>query len=123
MICPQHKAIVAFLATRSIATRRSTEAYFVSLANATIAELARVAAGCPADEVCSHVLVHDGGDTLLEAFGRDRGENVVWLSRRLPRGVLRQFLEASSPSPQAAHIRASVRVVRHPGRMQVVSSR
>lgn len=123
LIGPRHKAIIAFLATRSIATRHSTGAYFLSLESGTIAELARVAAGCPADEMCSHVLVHDGGHTLLEAFGRDRGENVVWLSPRLPRTVLRQFLEALSPSPQATPVSASVRVVRHPGRIHVLSSR
>jgi hypothetical protein len=121
LIGPRHKALVAFLASCSIATRQSTNACFVSLADGTITELARVVTGCAANEVCSHLLVHDGDLTLLEAFGRDRGEDVVWLSRRLPRARLRQFLQVLSPSPPATEIRAPVRVMRQPWRMHALS--
>jgi hypothetical protein len=102
LIGPRHRTLLPFLAKRSVATRRSTDEYFISLADGAVTELARVAACCAAHEVCSHLFVQDGERTLLEAFGRDRGEDVVWLSRRMPRASIRRFLEVVSGTPSAA---------------------
>jgi hypothetical protein len=99
LIGPRHKALLPFLATRSIATRRSSGEYFIPLDNGAVAELGRIAAGCAPNEVCSHVLVQNGDDILLEAFGRDRGEDVVWLSSRVSRATLRRFLQVISRAP------------------------
>ena len=98
LIGPHHPAVLAFLAKRSIARRRSTGEYFVSLEDGSTAELARVAARCAPGDVCVHLFVQDGEHTLLEAFGRDRGEDMVWVSRRLSRKSLRTFLEVASTS-------------------------
>lgn len=96
LIGPHHPAVLAFLAKRSIARRRSTGEYFVSLEDGSTTELARVAARCAPSDVCTHLFVQEGEHTLLEAFGRDRGEDIVWVSRRLSRKSLRTFLEAAS---------------------------
>ena len=120
LIGPCHRTLVPFVATRSLATRRSTAEYFIPLDNGAVAELARLAACCAAQEVCSHLFVQDGEHTLLEAFGRDRGEDVVWLSRRLRRARIRRFLEVVSGAPPAAervprpsaHRRPTVALVR-----------
>jgi hypothetical protein len=101
LIGPCHKMLVPFVATRSVATRRSTGEYFIPLDDGAVAELARLAACCAAHEVCSHLFVQDGEHTLLEAFGRDRHEDVVWLSRRLRRARIRRFLEVVSGAPPA----------------------
>ena len=98
LIGPRHPALLAFLAERSIARRRSTGEYFVSLEDGSAAEFARLAARCAPDDVCVHLLVQDGEHTLLEAFGRDRGEDVVWVSRRLPRNNFRRLLEVAATS-------------------------
>jgi hypothetical protein len=106
LIGPRHRTLLPFLATRSVATRRSTGEYFIPLDDGAVAELARVAACCAPHEVCSHLFVQDGEHTLLEAFGRDRGEDVVWLSRRLPRVRIRRFLEVvSGTAPVAERVR------------------
>lgn len=99
LIGPRHLALLPFLATRSIATRQSNGEYFLSLENGSVGELARLAAGSAPDQVCAHVFVQNGEHTLLEAFGRDRGEDVVWLSRRLPSASLRRFLEVVFGAP------------------------
>ena len=99
LIGPRHKALLPFLATHSIATRQSNGEYFLSLENGSVAELARLAVGCAPQEVCAHLFVQDAEHILLEAFGRDRGEDVVWLSRRLPSASLRRFLEVVSGAP------------------------
>jgi hypothetical protein len=114
LIGPRHKALLPFLATRSLATRRSTGEYFLSLEDGSVAELARLAASCAPDELCAHLFVQEGDHTLLEAFGRDRGEDVVWLSQRLPRAGLRRFLEVASGALPTPAERAPRRVVRHP---------
>ena len=107
LIGPSHKAMLPFLAARSHATRRSTGEYFLSLADGSVAELARLAASCAPDEVCAHLFVQEGDHILLEAFGRDRGEDVVWLSRRLPRAGLRRFLEVASGAPPTGRPRTA----------------
>jgi hypothetical protein len=114
LIGPRHKALLPFLARRSIAMRRSAGEYLVSLEDGGVAELARVAAGCAPNEVCSHLIVQDGNDILLEAFGRDRGEDVVWLSSRVPRARLRRFLEVIAGAPRAAPISRPLGVTRQP---------
>jgi hypothetical protein len=101
LIGPRHKALLPFLATRSIATRRSAGEYFIPLENGAVAELARIAAGCAPNELCSHLFVQDGDEILLEAFGRDRGEDVVWLSGGVSRATLRRFLQVVSQAPAA----------------------
>lgn len=114
LIGPRHKALLPVLATRSLATRRSSGEYFLALDDGSVAELARVAAGCAPGEVCAHLFVQDAEHTLLEAFGRDRGEDVVWLSRRLPRAGLRRFLEVVSGAPPTPLNRVPLRVVVQP---------
>lgn len=114
LIGPRHKALLPVLARRSIAMRRSAGEYLVSLEDGGVAELARVAAGCAPNEVCSHLIVQDGNDILLEAFGRDRGEDVVWLSNRVPRARLRRFLEVIAGAPRAAPISRPLGVTRQP---------
>ena len=106
LIDPRHPGVLAFLAKHSIARRRSTGEYFVSLEDGSTAELARVAARCASDEVCAHLFVQDGEHTLLEAFGRDRGEDVVWMNRRLPRSTLRRFLDVATSAEREAPPRA-----------------
>ena len=98
LIGPRNPALIAFLTTRSIARRRSTGEYFLSLEDGSTTELANLAARCAPDQVCAHLFVQDGEHTLLEAFGRDKGEDVVWVSRRLPRSRFRRFLQATSAS-------------------------
>ena len=102
LIGPRDPALIAFLTTHSIARRRSTGEYFLSLEDGSTTELARLIAGCTPEAVCAHLFVQDGEQTLLEAFGRDKGEGVVWINRRLPRSCLRRFLEATSASPPKA---------------------
>lgn len=106
LIDPHHPAVLAFLAKCSIARRRSTGEYFVSLEDGSAAELARLAARCPPDEVCAHLFVQDGEHTLLEAFRRDRGEDVVWVDPRLPRSTLRRFLDVATAANREAPQRA-----------------
>lgn len=113
LIGPRHGTLLPLLATRSMATRRSTGEYFISLDDGAVTELARLAARCAAHEVCSHLFVQDGEHTLLEAFGRDRGEDVVWLSRRMRRASIRRFLDVVSGAPPAAE-RVALRPVAHP---------
>jgi hypothetical protein len=121
LIGPRNELIISFLARSAIATRHSTEAFFVSVADGAVAALARVAADCPGNEICSHLLVHDGTETLLEAFGRDRGENVVWLNPRGPEAVLRLFVDAlSQPLQKLGRLRQPV--VRLPERMHLLPS-
>jgi hypothetical protein len=113
LVEPRSITLLPFLAARSIATRRSVGEYFLSIEDGAVAELARLASTCAPDEVCAHLFVEEGNDTLLEAFGRDRGEDVVWLSPRLSRARLRRFLEVISgarPAPMAA---PPLRLVRH----------
>lgn len=119
LIGPRHTTLMPFLATRSVATRGSTGEYFIPLDDGAVTELARLAACCAAHEVCSHLFVQDGEHTLLEAFSRDRGEDVVWLSRRLRRARIRRFLEVVSGAPPTAerartlaHCRPTVALVR-----------
>ena len=95
VIDPHHPAVLSFLATCSIACRRRTGEYFVSIEDGSTAELARLAARCAPDEVCAHLFVQDGEHTLLEAFGRDRGEDVVWVNRHLPGSTLRRFVDVA----------------------------
>jgi hypothetical protein len=121
MVGPRHKALLPVLATRSLATRRSAGEYFVSLEDGSAAELARVAGDCPPDEVCSHIFVQDGDHTLLEAFGRDRGEDVVWLSRRVPKASLARFLEVIAGEPQISPHRRSKHIVRQARAVRVLS--
>jgi hypothetical protein len=113
LIEPRSITLLPFLATRSMATRRSVGEYYLSIENGAVGELARIAASCPPDEVCAHLFVEERDDTLLEAFGRDRGEDVVWLSPRLPRARLRRFLEVISGSRPARMPAPSLRLVRH----------
>lgn len=110
LIGPRNPSLLPFLLARSIARRRSTGEYFFSLGDDSVTALARAAACFGPDEVCSHLLVQDGEHTLLEAFGRDKGEDVVWLSRRLPQSRRQRFLEIVSaptspllPGARAAH--------------------
>lgn len=123
LIGPRHPTLLPFLATRSVARRGSTGEYVLSIADGAVAELARVAARCPPNEVCSHLFVQDGNDTLLEAFGRDRGEDVVWLSRRLSTAKVRRFLEVLSPHQYATNVRPPVRLARRGWHVHVLSAR
>jgi hypothetical protein len=123
LIGPRHKALLPFLATRSVAIRRSTGEYWVSLEDGAVGDLARVAAGCPPDEVCAHIFVQDGEQILLEAFGRDRGEDVVWLSRRLPKASFHRFLEVIAGTPQISRLRPARPIVRQSGSVRVLSLR
>jgi hypothetical protein len=113
LIEPRSITLLPFLAARSIATRRSVGEYYLSIEDGTVGELARIAASCAPDEICAHLFVEERDDTLLEAFGRDRGEDVVWLSPRLPRARLRRFLEVISGSRPAPMSAPSLRHVRH----------
>jgi hypothetical protein len=120
----RHDPLAAFLAACPDAIQHRADGYVLSVEHGTIAALARVARDCATDNVCAHLFVHDGDHTLLEAFGRDRGEAVVWLSRRLPKAILRRFLEAlspgSMPAPRASRPKP---VLRQPWRMHVLSWR
>lgn len=98
VIRPRDPALIAFLTTHSIARRRSTGEYFLSLEDGSTTGLASLATRCAPDQVCAHLIVQDGEHTLLEAFGRDKGEDVVWVNRRLPRSRFRQFLQVTSAS-------------------------
>jgi hypothetical protein len=117
LIGPRHKALLPILASRSLATRHSSGEYFLSLDDGSVTELARAASSCTPDEVCSHLFVQEGDHTLLEAFGRDRGEDVVWLSRRVPRSSLQRFLEVIAGTPQSVSVRGRVGIVRQPARV------
>lgn len=123
LIGPRHKALLPFLATRSIAVRRSVGEYWVSLDNGAVGELARVVAGCPSNEICAHIFVQDVEHTLVEAFGRDRGEDVVWLSRRVPKASFCRFLEVIGGSAQVSQLRPARRIVRQSGPARVLSLR
>jgi hypothetical protein len=103
VIGPRHDAIAAFFAAYPALVRRNSSEFYLSVQAGAIADLARVAGDCPADSVCTHLFVYDGHCTLLEAFDRDRGEDVVWLSRRMPKSALRRFIDAleKCPSPHA----------------------
>jgi hypothetical protein len=113
LIEPRSITLLPFLAARSIGTRRSVGEYFLTLEDGAVAELARLAGSCAPDEICAHLFVQERDDTLLEAFGRDRGEDVVWLSPRLPRARLRRFLEVISGSRPAPMVAPPLRLVRH----------
>lgn len=103
VIGPRNEALVEFLAAYPALVRRNPSEFHLSVQAGAIADLAHVAGDCPADEVCTHLFVYDGDRTLLEAFDRDRGEDVVWLSRRMPKAALRRFVNAleQCPSPRA----------------------
>jgi hypothetical protein len=120
----RHGPLAAFLAACPDAIQHRADGYLLSVEHGTIAALARVARDCATDKVCTHVLVHDGDHTLLEAFGRDKAEDVVWLSRRLPKAILRRFREAlfpsSTPAPRAWR---PMPILRPPWRMHVLSPR
>jgi hypothetical protein len=113
LVEPRSITLLPFLASRSMATRRSVGEYYLSLEDGAVAELARLAASCAPDEICAHLFVQHGNDILLEAFRRDRGEDVVWLSPRLPRARLRRFLEAISGSRPSPMVAPPLRLVRH----------
>jgi hypothetical protein len=124
LIRPRDAAVVAFLAGHPRVTRRNRDEFLLSLENGTVAELACVARDCAPREVCAHLFVHDGDHTLLEALGRERGEDVVWLSRRVPKPILRRFLEALWPRATVPQVPARpVRVVQRPWRMQLLLPR
>ncbi len=97
-----HGALAAFLAACPDAIQDGRDGYLLAVAKGAVGALARTARDRAADRVCAALLVHDGERTLLEAFGRDRGEDVVWLSRHLPKDVLRRFLDALSLGSAAA---------------------
>ena len=115
LIEPRSITLLPLLSAHSIATHRSVGEYYLSLEDGAVAELARLAASCAPHEVCAHLFVEEGDDTLLEAFGRDRGEDVVWLSPRLPRARLRRFLEVISGPRPAPMVAPPLRLVRHTG--------
>jgi hypothetical protein len=113
LIEPRHITLMPFLATRALATRQSAGEYFLSLEDGAVAELARIAAGCASHEICAHLFVQEHDDTLLEAFSRDRGEDVVWLSRRLPSARLQRFLEVISGGASVPPVARPLGLVRH----------
>jgi hypothetical protein len=113
LIEPRSITLLPFLASRSIETRRSVGEYYLSIEDGTVAELARLASSCRPNEVCAHLFVQQGNDTLLEAFGRHRGEDVVWLSPRLSRATLRRFLEVISGPQPAPMVAPLLHLVRH----------
>jgi hypothetical protein len=119
------EVLVNLLATRPLVTHQDRDAFLLPLEGGTVAELARAARDCATDEVCAHLFVHNAGQTLLEAFGRDRGEDVVWLSPRLPKALLRRFLEALFPRPPATEIRSpqAVPYLKSPWRIALLSPR
>jgi hypothetical protein len=120
----RHHALAAFLAACPDAAQHRADGYVLSVEHGTIAALARVARDCSTQTVCAHLFVHEGDHTLLEAFGRDRGEDVVWLNRRLPKAILRRFLEALSPaSVPAPRASRPVPPLKQPWRMHVLSPR
>ena len=121
LIGPRNSSLLPFLVARSIARRRSTGEYFLSLEDDSVTALARAAACFEPDELCSHLLVQDGDHTLLEAFGRDKGEDVVWLSRRLPASRRQRFLEIVA-MPTSAHL-AAAGIVRQPNGVSVAATR
>jgi hypothetical protein len=123
LIEPRHKALLPFLASRSVAIRRSTGEYWVSLEDGAVSELARLVMGAPPDEVCAHLFVQDGDHTLLEAFGRDGGEDVVWLSRRVPKASVHRFLEVIAGTPQVSRLRPARGIVRQSRAARVLSLR
>jgi hypothetical protein len=120
----RHGPLAAFLAACPDATQHRADGYLLSVEHGTIAALARVARDCSTATVCAHLFVHEGDHTLLEAFGRDRGEDVVWLNRRLPKSTVRRFLDALSPaSVPAPRASRPIPILRQPWRMHVLSPR
>lgn len=120
----RHNGLAAFLAACPDAVQHRADGYLLSVEHGTVAALARVARDCSTDNVCAHLFVHDRDHTLLEAFGRHRGEDVVWLSRRLPKAILRRFLAALSPDsmplPRASR---PIPILRQAWRMHALSPR
>lgn len=103
VIGARHDALVAFLADYPGLVQRNPSDFRLSVQAGALTDLARVAGECPADEICTHLFVYDGDRILLEAFDRDRGEDVVWLSCRMPKAALRRFVDAleQGSSPRA----------------------
>lgn len=97
LIGVRHGPVAEFLGACPEAIEHGGRGYRLSVEHGTVAAVARVARQCAADAICAHLFVHDGDHTLLEAFGRDRGEDVVWLSRQFPKAVLREFLDTLFP--------------------------
>lgn len=84
--------------------------YYLSLNGQTIDHLARLVTAIAPEPAFGTVLVTRDGRNLLEAYRRDAGEDVVWLSASLPeqlRASLRNSLEIAAkqgtviPFPQA----------------------
>ena len=95
----------------------------MSLDNGAVGDLARVVAGRPSNEICAHIFVQDVEHTLVEAFGRDRGEDVVWLSRRLPKASVHRFLEVIAGAPQVSRLGPARGIVRQSRPARVLSLR
>ena len=82
--------------------------YYVSLTGSTVAELADVIERQAPEPPCAGVFVSLDGWTVLEAFRRDLGEDVIWMSGEVDDEFLAAFRAALDEMhvghiPAAAH--------------------
>lgn len=76
--------------------------YYLALSGPAIGQLSRLVSEIAPDPAFGTVLVTQNGRNLLEAYRRDNGEDVVWLSASLPERLLasvRNALEIAAKQP------------------------
>lgn len=107
LVNPHDRRLLAWLSACPSVANSHGDHYSLPVGDEAFAGLMTVVGRCRWDDVCSHVFVNDGAQTLLEAYGRDRGEHVVWLSRALPKAGVQRFMGAlRSPRLEAQSIPA-----------------
>ncbi len=82
---PRGAELTAFLRARALPTSRPQSGDYCLLLDAgTVGELAAIVDRMRPEMSCSGVFVAQGGLNIVEAYRRDAGEDVVWVSTELP---------------------------------------
>ncbi|MEJ7812170.1 MAG: hypothetical protein WKG32_17280 [Gemmatimonadaceae bacterium] len=102
---PRSAPIETFLRRHAgTGSRPASGDYFLHLDGAVLRELAMLVEQSAPEPACARLFVTRGAENLLEAYRRDAGEDVVWLSRDLAPDVVERFravLEQEAPPAPA----------------------
>lgn len=105
IVKPRSPEVEAFLAVHKTGRSQPAEGdYYVALSGTTASDLARIVESVAPAPAFGGVFVTEGDRNLLEAYRRDAGEDVVWLSPALPAETIvavRAALEMTSPAAPA----------------------
>jgi hypothetical protein len=102
IVKPRSAEVEGFLVRNQTGPSRQEEGdYYLALEGGALSELAALVDAIAPEPACGGLFVSRGEINLLEAYRRDAGEEVVWLSSTLPPDTLdriRALLENSGPA-------------------------